>query len=114
MADAVEGITKLSMADPREAIGWMMQSAILLLRAGHHRAALTILGWEQLNRVAPVHPDQLVAIDRLMPAAEEAMDEASIAAATAALSAATLRDAVAFTRGALLEASQSAATASVN
>ena len=89
----------------------MMQSVILLLRAGHHRAALTILGWERLNRVTPVHPDQLAAIERLMPAAEQELDEAAIAKASSALDTATLRDAVAFTRGALLEASQTAASA---
>ena len=98
------------MADPREAIGWMMQSAILLLRAGHPLPALTILGWEQVNRVAPVHPDQLAAIERLMPAAEEALDGAALAEATAKLTSGTLRDAVDFTRAALVDASQAAAT----
>ncbi len=38
MAGAIEAMGKLSMADPREAIGWMMQAAILLLHAGHYRA----------------------------------------------------------------------------
>ena len=106
MANAVEGIAKLSMADPREAIGWMMQSAILLLRAGHHRPALTIIGWERLNRVAPVHPDQLAAIERSMPAVEATLGDAGMAEATAALTSATLRDAIDFTRAALIEASQ--------
>jgi hypothetical protein len=86
----------------------MMQSAILLLRAGHHRPALTILGWERLNRVAPVHPDQLAAIGRLMPAVDEALDAASIAEATSQLTSGTLRDAVDFTRAALVEASRTA------
>ena len=113
MADAVEGIAKLSMADPREAIGWMMQSAILLLRAGHHRPALTILGWERVNRVAPVHPDQLSAIGRMMPAVDEALDAASIAEATSQLTSGTLRDAVDFTRAALIEASRTAAATPV-
>src|SRR6185436_11470395 len=36
LADAVEGMATTSLADPREAIGWMMQSAILLLRSGHY------------------------------------------------------------------------------
>jgi predicted ATPase len=108
LADAVEGMAKLSMADPREAIGWMMQSAILLLRAGHHRPALTILGWEQRNRLTPVHPDQLAAIERLLPTAHEVLDDGLLAEATAALASGTLRDAVDFTSAALVEASQAA------
>ncbi|HEX3090269.1 MAG TPA: NB-ARC domain-containing protein [Ilumatobacteraceae bacterium] len=105
MAGAIEAMGKLSMADPREAIGWMMQAAILLLHAGHYRAALTILGWEEQNRVTPVHPDQLAAIERLMPAARDALDDTTIAEATAAMSSATLRDAIDFTRAALVDAS---------
>jgi predicted ATPase/class 3 adenylate cyclase len=106
MADAVEGMAKLSLADPREAIGWMMQSAILLLRAGQHRAALSIIGWEQRNRVTPVHPDQLTAIERLMPVAREAIGDAEVAAVTASLGSKTLRDAIDFTSAALTEASR--------
>jgi predicted ATPase/class 3 adenylate cyclase len=108
MANAVEAMGKLSMADPREAIGWMMQSAILLLRAGHYRPALSILGWEERNRVAPVHPDQLAAIERLTPAMHESLDDAAMADASAILSSGTLRDAINFTSAALAEASQAA------
>jgi predicted ATPase/class 3 adenylate cyclase len=107
MADAVEGMAKLSMADPREAIGWMMQSAILLLRAGHHRPALTILGWEQRNRLTPVHPDQLAAIGRLLPTAHQTLEDSAVAEATAALASGSLRDVVDFTSAALVEASRS-------
>ena len=111
MADAVEGMAKLSLADPREAIGWMMQSAILLLRAGHHRAALTIIGWEQRNRVTPVHPDQLSAIERLMPSARDSLGDQEVAAAIDALSSNTLRDAIDFTSAALTDASRATASA---
>src|SRR6185295_8467424 len=104
MLDAVEAISKVSMVDPREAIGWMMQSAILLLRAGHHHEALGLLGYEERNRVTPVHPDQIAAIERLMPAVRESLDEAAIAAATDALSTCTLRDALDFTKTALTDA----------
>ncbi|MEO8267672.1 MAG: adenylate/guanylate cyclase domain-containing protein [Ilumatobacteraceae bacterium] len=109
MADAVEGMAKLSMADPREAIGWMMQSAILLLRAGHHRAGLTIIGWEQRNRVTPVHPDQLLAIERLMPATRASLGDDGVTTATGALNSKTLRAAIDFTSGALMDASRATA-----
>src|SRR3954447_3084496 len=69
LADAVEGMATISLADPREAIGWMMQSGILLLRSHHYGPALAIIGWEQHHRVTPVHPDQLNAVQLLMPAA---------------------------------------------
>ena len=104
MLDAVEAISKVSMVDPREAIGWMMQSAILLLRAGHHHEALSLLGYEERNRVTPVHPDQIAATERLMPAVRQSLDEAAIAAATDALSSCTLRDALDFTKTALTDA----------
>jgi hypothetical protein len=104
MLDVVEAMAKVSMADPREAIGWIMQSAILLLRAGHHHAALSLLGFEERNRVTPVHPDQIAAIERLMPDVRESLDEAAIAAATDTLSTGSLRDALDFTRAALTDA----------
>jgi predicted ATPase/class 3 adenylate cyclase len=104
MLDVVEAMAKVSMADPREAIGWIMQSAILLLRAGHHHAALSLLGFEERNRVTPVHPDQIAAIERLMPDVREGIDEAAIAAATDALSTSSLREALDFTRSALTDA----------
>ena len=103
MLDAAEAIAKVSMADPREAIGWIMQSAILLLRAGHHHEALSLLGFEERNRVTPVHPDQIAAIERLMPAVRQSLDEAAIEAATDALSTSTLRDALEFTKTALTD-----------
>ncbi len=108
LADAVDGMATLSLADPREALGWMMQSAILLLRTGHHQAALGILGWEQRNRATPVHPDQLAAIERLMPATRDALGVDAIATATAALSRSTLREAIDFTSAALTEAASQA------
>ena len=111
MADAAEGMAKLSLADPREAIGWMMQSAILLLRAGHHRCALAIIGWEQRNRITPVHPDQLSAIERLMPGVRDSLGDDEVTAATGALSSNTLRDAIDFTSAALTDASRAAASA---
>ena len=111
MADAVDGMAKLSLADPREAIGWMMQSAILLLRAGHHRSALAIIGWEQRNRITPVHPDQLLAIERLMPGARDSLGDDEVTAATNALGSRMLRDAIDFTSAALTDASRAAASA---
>ncbi len=105
MTDAVDAMAQLATDDPREAIGWIMQSAILLLRAGCHAQALGLLGWEQRNRVTPVHPDQLAAIDRLMPAVRDVLDEEAVAAATDALAASTLREALDFTKAALTDAS---------
>ncbi len=107
MVDAVEAMAELSLADPREAIGWMMQSAVLLLRAGWHAQALGVLGWEQRNRMTPVHPDQIAAIDRLMPAVRATLDEDAVAAATDALASSTLREALDFTKAALTDASRS-------
>jgi predicted ATPase/class 3 adenylate cyclase len=104
LADAVEGMATTSLADPREAIGWMMQSAILLLRSGHYAPALAIIGWEEHNRITPVHPDQLHTIELLMPAARTELGPEGSAAAAELLAAANLRAATNFTSAALLEA----------
>ena len=107
MIDAVEAMAELSTADARLAIGWMMQSAVLLLRAGCHEEALGVIGWEQRNRITPVHPDQIAAIDRLLPTVRELLDDNAIAAATDALAGSSLREALDFTKAALTEASAS-------
>jgi hypothetical protein len=104
LADAVEGMAAISLADPREAIGWMMQSGILLLRSGHYGPALAIIGWERRNRVTPVHPDQLNAIDLLMPAAVADLGDEVSQASTELLQSASLRAAIDYTSAALLEA----------
>jgi len=104
LADAVQGMATTSMADPREAIGWMMQSAILLLRSGHYGPALAILGWEQRNRITPVHPDQVDAIELLMPAARDELGLEQLQAGSDELASADLRAAIDFTSAALLEA----------
>lgn len=106
LAKAVDGMSTLSLADPREALGWMMQSVVLLLRAAQYRSALSILAWEQRHRVTPVHPDQLAAIERLMPAARDALGDDELDAIAATLASSTLREAIDFTKAALTEASR--------
>ncbi len=106
VADAVEGMAKLSLADPREAIGWMMQSAILLLRAGQHRDALDHprLGATKSDHPCPSRSGRCGRATHA--GGRDALDDEGVAGATVALASCTLRQAIDFTSAALAAASQ--------
>jgi hypothetical protein len=105
-------MANVALSDPREALGWVMQSVILLLRAGAYPDALALLGWETHNRVTPVHPDQVAELERLVPAARADLGEDEAARCDELLANADMRTALALTRSALVTAARGRATAS--
>ena len=66
-------LRRVDLADERYATGWMLTAATELLAVGDEastRVAIELLGWQDVHRVAPVHPELQQRLMVRLPIAE--------------------------------------------
>jgi predicted ATPase/class 3 adenylate cyclase len=74
MADTAAELETLDVSDPRVPTGWLLTSAVALLKARSWFDAGVLLEWQNRYRVAPILPERQVQLDELVPQMEAALD----------------------------------------
>ena len=75
MAETAAQLAALDITDPRVPTGWLLTSAVALLKARSWFDAGVLLEWQNRYRVAPILPDRQADLDELVPQMDAALDD---------------------------------------